>query len=98
LTVDSIVTTVTADVGGVIMDQLEMSQEPITTGDLCKNCTYAVEKGEPSMGPAFHKFFCAYEENLVEVGDYQQGIKTTYAPLASEINDSGSCADFLQKT
>jgi hypothetical protein len=78
---------------GRIMDQLKMSDEPITGEDLCVNCTHCILQGNPKQGENYHAYFCGYEENLIETEDFVRGIRTFWAPLASTINDGG-CMDF----
>lgn len=76
--------------------RLKISEEPITTGDLCKNCVYAILRGNPKHGPGSYGRFCGNESNLVEVEDFTEGIRTFYAELCSEHNSSGTCGDYSE--
>jgi hypothetical protein len=78
---------------GIMTVQFKVSEEPITGEDLCVHCTHHILQGDPKRGENFHAYFCGYTENLVIVNDFVRGIRSTYAPLASTINDGG-CMDF----
>lgn len=75
------------------MDRLELSQEPIA-GEICKTCQHSILMGDQAAG--MFARFCGYEENLIEVEDYVEGIRYTYAPLCSACNDGGGCMDYEQ--
>lgn len=76
------------------MANLKLSIESLTSGDFCKNCTYSQLQGSLKAGPGRYEYFCIYEENLIEVENFVEGIKIIYAPPCYEINDNGSCMDY----
>lgn len=76
--------------------RIKISEESITSGDLCKNCDHAILRGNPKHGPGFYGRFCGCESNLVEEEDFVEGIRTFYAELCVEHNPSGSCGDYSE--
>lgn len=79
-----------------MITKYQVSEEPITSGDFCKDCVHCILVGNPKHGPEMFARFCGEESNLVEEEDYTTGIRTFYAELCSEHNLSGSCGDFSE--